>query len=341
MKICFSILVLLCLIQVKLPAQIGGNETFSFLNLSVSPRQEALGGKLVPMNAIDPELIYQNPSVLDSSMSNSISAAVQFYPANIQFGLFHYVPKQKGKLLWSFGTQYANYGTIVETDENGIKLGRVSSTEMANFISLSREIDGIEFGSNIKLINSFLADYYAMGLAIDLSVQYALDTNKTNLNLSIRNLGVPVIKYTDEAMQMPLDIQFGISRKLDHMPLTVFTSLHHLNRNNLTFDNALSQENVIVISDSASASNEQENKWVDNAFRHVVVGGEFNFSDKFYFRLAYNYLRRQDLKVTSNLGTVGFTWGIGMNFKKWNCNYSRSNYHLSFSPNNLSISFRI
>lgn len=320
-------------------AQIGGIYDYQFLNRSISARQEALGGHLVPIMDADAELIYQNPSVLDSSIEGTFSSAVQFFPADIQFGMFNYIPKQDKNINYSFGTLYANYGSMREVSPDGEKTGRFYAGEMANYLTLSTLYEGFKLGANLKLVNSFFAEFHAMALAVDVSAAYQLDTNKTQIVASLKNVGYTFLKFSDEAMNMPIDLDLGISRKLDHMPLTVFATAHTLNRWNILFEDDLNNNQIILVNDSTAS---QSNISItDMAFRHVVLGGEFKFLNKLYFRLAYNYQRRQELKVISKVGTVGFSWGAGIVFKNWNLNYSRSNYHLAFSPNNLAISLRI
>ena len=72
--------------------------------------------------------------------------------------------------------------------------------------------------------------------------------------------------------------------------------------------------------------------------RHIIIAGEFSPSKNFFVRLGYNYQRRQELKVTSKLSTVGFSWGFGLRISRFMFSYARSAYHLAGSPNFITIS---
>lgn len=321
-------------------AQLGGQRDLNFLNLSIPARQMALGGSMVPFFDADPDMIYNNPAIIDSSMIGELSANIQVFPANIQFGQFNYVPKSIYGLNWALGTHYVNYGNIRVTDENGEKQGYFYAGEMANYISVAKNIEGVDFGANLKFVNSFLESYYAMALVTDLVANYRLDSNRINLNFAIRNLGLPLKSYTDTKLKMPLDVQFGIARKLEHMPLQIFGTVHHLNQYNLTFEDNVNNTQVIIVSDSTVQ--DERGQTLDKMARHLVIGGEFNFINKLYIRVAYNYLRRQEMNVlTQSISTVGYSWGLGLKFRKWNFAYSVSKYHLSGSPNSFSINIRI
>ena len=54
--------------------------------------------------------------------------------------------------------------------------------------------------------------------------------------------------------------------------------------------------------------------------------------------MGYNPKRRQELKVDSYLGMVGFSWGLGIKISHFKINYGRSTYHLHGSPNYFSFS---
>ncbi len=72
--------------------------------------------------------------------------------------------------------------------------------------------------------------------------------------------------------------------------------------------------------------------------RHLVIGGEFMPTRNFSLRVGYNYRRRQEMKINSKLGTVGFSWGLAFRVSRFHFSYSRSAYHLVGSPNYITIS---
>ncbi|TNF30345.1 MAG: hypothetical protein EP314_01710, partial [Bacteroidetes bacterium] len=49
-------------------AQLGGGSTYSFLDLTASARNAAMGGDQIAIKDGDLDMLYMNPSILDSSM---------------------------------------------------------------------------------------------------------------------------------------------------------------------------------------------------------------------------------------------------------------------------------
>jgi hypothetical protein len=82
----------------------------------------------------------------------------------------------------------------------------------------------------------------------------------------------------------------------------------------------------------------KEKRWIwgDNAMRHLHTAMEWQFGQMRLFT-GYNYERRKSLQIESAPGLVGMSMGIGFTTKRWECNYSWSN----FNPSNVVHSFGI
>ena len=72
--------------------------------------------------------------------------------------------------------------------------------------------------------------------------------------------------------------------------------------------------------------------------RHIIFGVEFVPLKNFYFRLGYNYQRRQEMKIDPRASTVGFSWGFGLSVSRFQINFGRATYHLAGASNVFSIS---
>ena len=101
----FSILLHICS-----NAQSGGNGTYSFLNLSSPARPAALGGTLISIKDNDLNLSFQNPSLLDSTMHNSLSLSYIDYLSDIKYGYAAYSRTYKKIGSFSAGMQFLDYG---------------------------------------------------------------------------------------------------------------------------------------------------------------------------------------------------------------------------------------
>jgi hypothetical protein len=79
---------------------------------------------------------------------------------------------------------------------------------------------------------------------------------------------------------------------------------------------------------------------MENLMRHAVVGAELIPHKNFYFSAGYNYQRRRELQVESNVSTVGFSWGFGINTSWLDLELGRATYHLAGSSTHVSLIIR-
>ena len=80
---------------------------------------------------------------------------------------------------------------------------------------------------------------------------------------------------------------------------------------------------------------------MDQMMRHVSIGTTVNLGKNLEFRAGYNYRRRQELKVETKPGMVGFSWGVGLNLTKFRISYGRSIFHLAGASNHFSFSMNL
>jgi hypothetical protein len=324
-------------------AQIGGNGTYKFLNLPNSPRVAALGGNFVAIADHDLAVGLNNPSMISKEMHNGISLNYVDYFADINYGFASYSRtfEKAGSFLASM--QYLNYGNFTYADETGIvneNAGEFTGNELAFVIGWGRRLDSLfSIGANLKAITSSLETYNSFGMAVDVAGSYHARSGFT-ASLIARNIGRQLTTYTPGNVEsLPLEIQFGLSNKLKHLPFRYSVLLTNLQKWDLTYDDP--NENVVDPFTGEVKKQSKAGEFADKAFRHVVIGGEFIPTRNFSFRMGYNYQRRQEMKVESKRGTVGFSWGFGFRVSKFNFSYARSAYHLAGSPNLFSIAFNL
>jgi len=322
-------------------AQIGGNSTYRFLNLPNSPRVAALGGNFVAIADNDLAVGLNNPSMISKEMHNGISLNYVDYFADINYGFASYSRTFEKAGSFAATMQYLNYGKFTYADETGIldeNAGEFTGNELAFVLGWGRRLDSLfSIGANLKAISSSLETYNSFGMAVDVAGSYHAKSGFT-ASLIARNIGRQLTTYTPGNTEpLPFELQFGLSKKLKHLPFRYSVLLTNLQKWDLTYDDP--DENVVDPFTGEVKKQSKAGEFTDKAFRHLVIGGEFVPSRNFSFRLGYNYQRRQEMKVESKRGTVGFSWGFGFRVSKFNFSYARSAYHLAGSPNLFSIAF--
>lgn len=326
----------ICLIfSLYTSAQSGGTAIYKFLNLTNSARVAALGGNFLAIHDNDLSLALANPSLISAQMNRSLSLNFIDHFAGTSSGFASYGFNLKKMGNFAATMQYYSYGKSDNTNEYGETLGQFSAGEYAFNMGWGRMLDSLfSIGANFKMIYSSLETYNSLGMAVDVAGSY-IPNETFCASILFRNIGRQLTAYTSTGVEpLPFEIQAGISKKLAHVPFRYSILLQHLEKWDLGFNNP----NAVVDPFTGEAATESGlDAFARNAMRHIIIGGEFIPAKFLSFRLAYNYLRRDEMKVVSRPGSVGFSWGIGLKVSKFNFSYSRAAYHLSGSPNFITI----
>lgn len=332
------ILVLFTLFVFTGKAQIGGEYTYQFLELTNSARIAALGGTQVAIyDSSDLNLPYANPALLHKEMDNRVLVNYINYFADVNYGYASYAKSYNGIGNFAVGMHYINYGQFSEATVTGQLTGATfNAAEYALNLIYSNSYKRLNYGINLKPILSSFETYQSFGIAADLGASFASKDGLTNVALVVRNFGTQISTYYDGAdnERIPLNIQAGISKRLQHAPLIFSATLQHLNH----WDLASSEEEQEF---NAESIHQREESFAKQTMRHLVLGAEILPSENFTLRVGYNYQRRQELKFDNRASTVGFSAGFGIKIKRFHFDYAISRYHLAGSSNLFSVSLNL
>jgi len=317
-------------------AQSGKLVAYNFLSLTKSAREAALGSNFLAIHDNDLSLALANPSLISPQMNHTISLNFVDHFAGTSSGFASYGFNLNKLGNFAATMQYYSYGKSDKTDEYGEKLGQFSAGEYALNLGWGRMLDSVfSIGANVKMIYSGLEIYHSVGMAVDVAGSY-IPNETFCASVLFRNIGRQLTAYSSVGVEpLPFEIQAGISKRLAHVPFRYSLLLQHLEKWDFSYTDPTtpidpSTGEVVTISGIDA--------FAKNAMRHIVIGGEFIPAKFLSFRIGYNYLRRSEMKVVSRTGAVGFSWGIGLRVSKFSFSYSRAAYHLTGSPNFISIS---
>lgn len=315
-------------------SQTGGDNIYEFLNLTHSGLVSAIGGTNVSLTGNNLNLVYHNPALLNSEMNNTLALNYVNYFAGINYGLAMYSRSINGIGNFAAGITYLNYGSFTETDASGTSTGKFSASEYAFSMIYSREIDSLfKFGVNFKPILSHLEKYTSIGFAFDIGLSWHNLTNLFSSGLVIKNIGYQLTTYAGEPRQkLPFEIQAGASQKLAYAPFRFSLTLRHLEKFDLTH-----QYSEPTASGNPKAAS---SVFSENLMRHIILGIEMIPHKNFYMCGGYNYQRRSELKVESNISTVGLSWGFGIKTSWLDIEFGRATYHLAGSSSHVSLIIR-
>ncbi len=326
-------------------AQIGGKSTFQFLALPVSARATAQGGIYNHLYENDAALAFGNPAMLQPAMHKYMSISYLPYFAGSHLANFSYVHDFK-LATFQFGTQFMNYGKLIQFDELGNEQGLFNATEIALMAGAGRSYkEKFKFGANAKLAYSQIESYSAVGMAFDLSAMY-VDTGKLfSASLIIRNVGFQMKSYTkgNKSQElMPTDVQFGISKRFKHLPFRINITGHNFTRWDVRYDdpNATGQTSTSIFADEEQTA-KGAGIFFDNFMRHLIVGGEFQLGKAFNLGFAYNHHRRAELALDSKGGLAGFSMGVGLKIKRIGIQYGVAKYTSAGSANHITLNVNL
>lgn len=320
------------------PGQIGGEAIFGILYLTPSAHMNALGGYQAALYDRDPSLALFNPSLADSSMHNNTALGVSPYIADINYGYVSYVWHKAGIGTFFGGLNHLGYGNMIMADQDGVISGNFSASETVMFLGYSMALSPrLSAGITFKPVFSTIESYHSWGLAADAGIHYHHRNGRFRAGLLLRNVGRQLSSYSDSPTEsIPADLLVGASLKLAHAPFRFSLTARDLLSGSMDFEIPDNEYGITLTQpESANAG------FGELVLRHLVFGVEFVPTDNFYIAAGLNARRRHELKIDSNMSTVGYSWGFGLRIYKFRFGYSSARYHLASSSNHFSISTNI
>lgn len=336
-KVFLSFIIILAFFQAN--AQLGGSKVYSFLELSNSARNTALGGTFLPVNDDDITLAYSNPALINSNMNNKLAISYLNYFSDISAGFVSYGQQFKKAGTFVASLQFVNYGNFLETDAIGNEYGNFSAGDYALIVGWSKALSPKwNLGVNLKNIYSSLDRYSSYGLAVDVASQYTSESKLFGAAFILGNMGRQISTYTSGTTEpLPFNAKLGIYKKFDHAPIRLIFLAENLQKWDLSYTDPNQDLNIDPFTGEVKTVNKVA-AFADKSMRHLVAAAEFiPGNGNFSLRLGYNYRRRAELQIASRKAMVGFSWGLGLKIYKFHFSYARSSYSLAGATNSITI----
>lgn len=335
---------ILCLMILCLPnlnsQVLGTNEVFDYIQSPMSARANALGGGLVTVRDCDIGNGLSNPALLNVKQHREIGVSHTFHFAGIGQNVLQYGHTLDSlKLSLHGGIQHIGYGSFDRADVFGNVNGEFKASEVAVFVGAAHQLnERITVGSTLRWMSANYDQYGAMALGLDLGLLYSNIDNTFATGAVVKNMGVVLNGFTDTDETVRKDIQIGLSKRLNHLPFRFGVTLHQLQQWNIRYKDPNVVQTDILGNDNEESTFAQN---LDNLFRHVILNGEFLLGkrEQFRLRLAYNHLRNKELSVLTFRSLTGFSFGFGINIKRFKIDYGMAFYHLEGATNQLSLRF--
>lgn len=321
----FIIILLLSFFVSGMHAQ-ESTSVFNFLSLPNSAHSVALGGKNISLIEDDATLIYQNPALLSSVSDKTAAINFMTYMKGCNTGGAAYVQTQGTHGTWGVTAQFMGYGSMKHTDEYGNVLGSVSALDFALSGMYSYAFnEHWAAGVTGKFIYSHYATYTALGLAVDMGVNYFNEDKNTSVSFVVANLGGQVKAYDNIHERIPFELQLGLTQGLFHMPLRISVTLQDLTH--------WSKDFYYTAGEDISGFRVFLN--------HINLGVDYTIINKIWVGLGFNFRRATEMQAAGSSHAAGLTLGAGVNIKRIKFGIGYGKYHMS-APTlafNLAYSF--
>jgi len=311
--------------------QVGGETTYRFLNLVSSPRQAALGGKVLTNVDYDVTQPLFNPATINVDMDNQLALNYTSYLGGIGYGTASYAYTiDRRTQTFHAGATYVNYGAFDGYDEAGNSTGEFTGNETALSLGYATQLgySDFYFGGNLKLITSKLEQYNSLGAAVDLGLIYINEDIDFNAALVIRNLGSQITTYAGLYEQIPFEVAFGMSQRLENVPIRWHVTLENLQQWPISRPNPARST-----SDLSGNQSSEKVGFLGQVIRHTIVGAEIFPEGGFNIRLGYNFRRGEELRIIDQRNFSGLSAGISIKMNNLRFSYTHAKYTSAANSN--------
>lgn len=317
------------------------NGLYRALTDANSARVVALGGQPLPMHDGDLQTAVFNPSAISPEMHNQLTLS---YVGDFNLGT-NFATAQYSRTFESLGSfaasvQYYNYGKMQYTSESGHSDGSTFNvSDYAVTLGWGRELtDKWSIGANLKYAGVQYESGRAGALGVDVAGTYWSYSNWA-FTLAARNIGrqLFIIDMQNESKWLPFSLDFTVSKKLDHLPLTFVFGYHDIQNWKRVSDNQyLTEENYDPIT-GLYIEPSKTKKFFNNLGSHLVLGGELEIGKNVVLRVSYNYETYLKMDVPKKRTLVGLSAGFAVKIKAFQIDYAYSRNNIVGSPHFLTV----
>lgn len=323
-------------------AQLGGTSTYQFITLQPNARIAAIGGTAISLIDNDMNLAIQNPSLLRKEMDNQVTYNHVFLFQGIGSGYAGFTKHIDSIGTFSAGIQYINYGNFQRTSSNGEVLGSFTAGEYCMNVAYGKQLsDKISVGGQLKFIYSSLAEYASYGLAADVGATYNNPEKLFTVAAVLSNAGTQLKSFTQgNTEQLPFNARIAFSKKFLHNPFRFTIVANNLEKAGKLLYQNNQKPGLRRDLETGEIIPEQFNIG-ERTLAHITFGSEVLLGKHFYLALAYNHLRRWEMKLDEVGGFAGYSWGFGLRVSKVQVAYGNTGYFVGHGTNHISFVFNL
>ena len=152
------------------------------------------------------------------------------------------------------------------------------------------------------------------------------------MSLVVRNLGTQLKSFNGVQEKMPLKVALGVSYRLQYVPIKWYGTLDNLQQWDISVANPSNQ----TVDLEGNVTKEDIN-FLNNMFRHIIVGAELFPDNLINIRAGYNFKRARELALQNVRTFSGVSLGFGVKMNKFKFNYAYSKFHAAANASTFSL----
>lgn len=288
-----------------------GISGFNALKIVHGARALAMGQALTG-EAANPDGLHFNPAAILNISGEEVSSTYCNYFMDAQGGQLQLLLPKNRFTAWGFSLKYMDMGKIerTEVDQFGNLidgLGSFGASNVIGTVSLAKFISkALDAGGSVKFIYDSIDDASASALLLDFGIMHHPASEKAQVGVSIRNLGLQTSYYSDGKYKEKLPFTFAAGASYH------FTDAHY------------------AVMELNKATGESFN---------LRLGYEYSVSPFLELRGGI----RSNASDWRNGGALGWTSGLslgaGWNWKNYRVDYAVSSYGDLGLVNQLSLNY--
>ena len=294
--------------------------SYTYLDVPGTARLLGLGSVNVSASRQDVSMFWANPALLNADLHQHVSLGYQgYYQSGLyQMAYAHHRPwgtMAAGISAWNFG-EFEGY------DNTGQPTGTFTTGAYTASVAYARTEGAFTLAVATKLSGNQFVDGGGLAWLSDVAGLYQHPVQDLRVGIVFSNLGTVV---GGPKVRVPWNIRLGTSYKPKHMPV----------RLSVTFTDLYQWD--IVNFDSSFTEEIRHPRFRQQAFSHVVLGGELILGENFSAFVGYNPRRRQEMSLPNYGALAGFSTGLELKIKQFALGYGVGFYHLAGGTHQITL----
>lgn len=227
----------ICILFLWLPTYAStGTYSMSFVDLISTVKAEALSNCVTALPKKD--AVFVNPAAISSNTNFSVSAQLFNYVEDIQYKQIRFLKSFRiGNIAFSYTfLDYGKYLITTVSDKQGGSSGTIENKSSSLHLTYAKKINKFNLGITAKYIQDKLYLHRAEQYALDIGVQYVLNS-RLSLGASSSNISLTKASYVTQKADMRRIDRLGLaySPSLFRKSSTVYFDLINLNEESIKF----------------------------------------------------------------------------------------------------------